>query len=80
MPDDEFVLWTIVDFEKRRGQFKYELPKNVVLVQENSMEAALKLQGIAPTTDDEWGDVKKGSEKVLDEVRTIVSDAITKIR
>jgi len=42
-------------------------------------EAALKLQGIAPTTDDEWGDVKKGSENVLDEVRAIVSDAITKI-
>jgi polysaccharide biosynthesis protein PelF len=44
MPEHEFVLWTIVDFEKRRGQFKYELPKNVVLVQETSMEAALQLQ------------------------------------
>jgi len=42
-------------------------------------EAALKLQGIAPTTDDEWGDVKNGSKNVLDEVRAIVSDAITKI-
>jgi hypothetical protein len=42
-------------------------------------EAALKLQGIAPTSDDEWGDIKTGSENVMDEVRTIVSDAITKI-
>jgi len=42
-------------------------------------EAALKLQGIAPTSDDEWGDIKAGSENVLDEVRSIVSDAITKI-
>jgi hypothetical protein len=42
-------------------------------------EAALKLQGIAPTSDDEWGDIKKGSENTMDEVRTMVSDAITKI-
>jgi hypothetical protein len=42
-------------------------------------EAALKLQGIAPTSNDEWGDIKKGSENTMDEVRTMVSDAITKI-
>jgi len=42
-------------------------------------EAALKLQEIAPTSDNEWGDIKIGSEIVLDEVRTIVSEAITKI-
>jgi polysaccharide biosynthesis protein PelF len=43
-PDHEFVLWTILDLEKRRGQFKYDLPSNVVLVQENVMEAALNLR------------------------------------
>jgi hypothetical protein len=43
-------------------------------------EAAQKLQGIAPTSDDEWGDVKAGSEDVADEVRSMVKDAITKIR
>ena len=43
-------------------------------------EAASKLQGIAPTSDDEWGDIKTGSENVMDEVRTMVSDAITKIK
>ena len=42
-------------------------------------EASLELQGIGTTTDDEWGDVKAGSEGVLDEVRSMVSDAITKI-
>jgi hypothetical protein len=42
-------------------------------------EAALELQGIAPASDDEWGDIKKGSENTLDEVRSMVSDAITKI-
>jgi hypothetical protein len=43
-------------------------------------EAALKLQGIATTTDNEWGDVKAGSGDVMDEVRSIVLDAITKIK
>lgn len=42
-------------------------------------KAAQELQGIAPTSDDTWGDAKTGSEDVLDEVRTILSDAITKI-
>lgn len=43
-------------------------------------QAALKLQGIAPTSNDEWGDVKAGSEDVLDEVRSMVQNTITKIR
>lgn len=42
-------------------------------------KAAQELQGIAPTSDDAWGDAITGSENVMDEVRTIVSDAITKI-
>ena len=43
-------------------------------------QAALKLQGIAPTSDNEWQDVKAGSEDVMDEVRSIFMDAITKIK
>lgn len=43
-------------------------------------QAALKLQGIAPTSADEWDDVKAGSADVLDEVRSMVQDAITKIK
>lgn len=43
-------------------------------------QAALKLQGIATTSDHEWGDVKAGSEDVLDEVRGMVKDTITKIK
>jgi hypothetical protein len=42
-------------------------------------KAALELQGIAPTSNDEWGDVKAGSENIMNDVRAIVSDAITKI-
>ena len=44
MPQHEFVLWTICDQEKKLGQFKYEIPSNVIKVQENSMEAALGLR------------------------------------
>lgn len=43
-PEHEFILWTILDLEQRRGQFRYDLPENVVLVQENVMEAALNLR------------------------------------
>jgi hypothetical protein len=42
-------------------------------------QAALVLQGISPASEDEWGDIKKGSEQTMGEIRTIVSDAITKI-
>lgn len=44
MPEHEFVLWTIGDFEKRRGQFKYQLPQNVVQVHENFLDSALNLR------------------------------------
>jgi len=43
-PEHTFILWTIVDLESRRGDFKYDLPENVALVQENVMEAALNLR------------------------------------
>jgi glycosyltransferase involved in cell wall biosynthesis len=44
MPEHEFVLWTIGDREKKRGQYAYELPPNVSLIQENFLDAALKLR------------------------------------
>lgn len=44
LPEHEFVLWTIGDTEKKRGQYQYELPKNVSLVQENFLDAALKMR------------------------------------
>ncbi|MBL0224686.1 MAG: hypothetical protein IPQ16_03610 [Geobacteraceae bacterium] len=51
----------------------------IAALQSRRDQAALRLQGISPTTDDEWGDIKTGSEDVMDEVRSMVSDAITKI-
>lgn len=44
LPEHDFILWTIIDQEKKRGQFKYELPKNVAAVYENALESALNLR------------------------------------
>ena len=44
LPEHEFVLWTIGDTEKKRGQYEYELPGNVSLIQENFLDSALKLR------------------------------------
>ena len=43
-PDDEFILWTISDLESKEGQFKYELPDNVVEVHENFLGTSLNLR------------------------------------
>jgi len=59
---------------------KSDLSDSISALQLKRDEAALKLQGIATTSDNEWGDVKAGSEDVLDEVRSIVQDTIAKIR
>lgn len=44
LPEHEFVLWTIADLESKRGQFVYELPKNVVRVEENFLGTSFKLR------------------------------------
>ena len=43
-------------------------------------EAAQKLQGISAAGDDEWEDMKAGTEQVWGEVRGILRDVITKIK
>lgn len=43
-------------------------------------EAAQKLQGMGTVSDDEWGDVKDGTERLWGEVTTILHDAIMKIK
>jgi hypothetical protein len=43
-------------------------------------EAAHKLQGVSAAGDDEWEDMKEGTDRVWDEVRTNLRDAILKIK
>jgi hypothetical protein len=51
----------------------------IAALQHKRDQAALKLQGISAASDDEWDNVKEGSEQVMDEVRIMVADAITRI-
>jgi glycosyltransferase involved in cell wall biosynthesis len=44
LAEDEFVLWTIADMESKRGQFVYELPPNVVSVEENFLNTSFNLR------------------------------------
>jgi hypothetical protein len=37
------------------------------------------LQGLSLVSDGQWKDITEGSEDTMDEVRTMLSDAITKI-
>jgi hypothetical protein len=43
-------------------------------------EAAVKLQGISAASDDEWEELKTGTDHVWGEVRTILHDAIMRIK
>lgn len=43
-------------------------------------EAAVKLQGISAAGDDEWEELKTGTDQIWGEVGTILRDAIMKIK
>jgi len=43
-------------------------------------KAALKLQGISAAGDSEWEDMKEGTDRVWDEVRSDLRDAILRIK
>ncbi len=43
-------------------------------------EAAVKLQGISAATDDEWEDLKTGTEHIWGEVRSMINNAIVSIK
>lgn len=44
LPEHEFVLWTIADQESKKGKFLFELPANVVEVQECFLDSALNMR------------------------------------
>ncbi|MFZ3209136.1 MAG: hypothetical protein WA140_09925 [Geobacteraceae bacterium] len=59
---------------------KFEYSGIIAALQLKRDEAALKLQGISSANDNEWENLKTGTEQVWDEVRTILGDAIMKIK
>lgn len=43
-------------------------------------DAAVKLQGISFASDDEWENIKAGTEDAVGEVKSVLYDAITQIK
>jgi len=57
-----------------------EYSQAIAALQQKRDEAAQKLQGISASNDDEWEELKEGTERVLGEVRSILHEAIMKIK
>ena len=81
----QMVEWD-VQIDALKDKAKSNLPNSkddnsglIASLQLKRDEAALKLQGISSASDDEWEEVKTGTEHVWSEVRTMLNDAIRKI-
>jgi chromosome segregation ATPase len=59
---------------------KTDYSQRIAALQSKRDEAAQKLQGISTGTDDEWKDMKQGTEQVWGEVRGMLRDSITKVK
>jgi len=66
--------------ESATPEVKFEYSNAIAVLQLKRDEAAVKLQGISAAGDDEWEDLKSGTEQIWGEVRTILRDAILKIK
>lgn len=66
--------------ESAAPEAKFEFNNAIATLQHKRDEAAEKLQGISAASDDEWEDLKTGTEQVWGEIRTILRDAIMKIK
>ena len=66
--------------ESVMSEANFEYTNAIKTLQLKRDEAAVKLQGISSASDDEWEDLKTGTELVWGEVRTILRDTIMKIK
>ena len=66
--------------ERATPESKHEYCSAIAALRLKRDEAAVKLQGISVASDDEWEDLKNGTEHVWGEVRTILHDTIMKIK
>jgi hypothetical protein len=57
----------------------FEYSEAVEALQRKRDEVTIKLHGISFASDDEWEDLKIGTNNVLDEVRTMFHETIVKI-
>ena len=66
--------------ESAPPEVKYEYANAIAVLQLKRDEAAVKLQGISTAGDAEWEDLKAETERVWGEVRSILHDAVMKIK
>jgi hypothetical protein len=59
---------------------RHEYSSAIAALQVKRDEAAVKLQGISTAGDDEWEDLKTGTEQIWGDFRTMLGDAIMKIK
>jgi hypothetical protein len=59
---------------------KFEYANTIAALQLKRDEAAAKLQGISAASDDEWEDLKTGTEQVWGEISNALRDAIMKTK
>lgn len=65
-----------VEFAAPEVKFKYA--NTIAALQLKRDEAALKLQGISVASDDEWEELKTGTEHIWGELSNALRDAILK--
>jgi hypothetical protein len=58
---------------------RLEYSSAIAALQLKRDEAALRLQNISAASDDEWEDLKSGTEQVWGDLTTMISEAIKKI-
>ena len=82
----QIVEWdTQVDLLKDKAENaspeeRLEYSKTIAALQFKRDEAAEKLQGISAASDDEWEELKAGAEQIWSEAKSILLDAIRKMR
>ena len=82
----QMVAWDVqIDQLKEKAEsavpeVKFEYAKTIAALQLKRDEAAIKLQGISAASDDEWEDLKTGTEQVWGEISNALRDAIMKTK
>jgi hypothetical protein len=59
---------------------RLEYSNAIAALKQKRDEAAEKLKGISAAGDDEWEELKTGAEQVWGDIRTMLRDAIKKIK
>ena len=80
----QMVEWDVqIDLLKEKTEnatpeVKFAYANTIAALQLKRDEAALKLQGISAANDDEWEELKMGTEQTWNEISNALRDAILK--